>query len=144
MTLITQIKEKQLYASQQKLPEASLYTTLLGEAVAVGKNAGNRETTDNEVVAVVKKFIKGIDETLEALNKRGDGSAEERAAVLHAVDERYILEQFLPKQLSATDLDLLIIGKASMPEFMKFLKENYAGQYDGKLASVIAKEYFSG
>ena len=146
MSLITEIKEKQLFARQRKLPEASLYTTLLGEAVAVGKNAGNRETTDTEVVAVVKKFIKGIDETLEAIIKQKNDANQNFLSeqCSNLMNERDLLEQFLPKQLSAADLDLLIVGKESMPEFMKFLKENYAGQYDGKLASAVAKEYFSG
>lgn len=71
MTLIQQIKDKQIAARKSGDSLASLYTTLLGEASIIGKNAGNRETTDVEVVAVVKKFIKNIDETVQALTSRG-------------------------------------------------------------------------
>ena len=46
---------------------ATLLTTLYSEAQMVGKNDGNRETTDAEVVAVIKKFVKNIDETLSNL-----------------------------------------------------------------------------
>lgn len=134
MTLIEQIKQKQIAARKAGSAEASLLTTLLGEAAMVGKNAG-RETTDQEVVAVVKKFIKNIDETVSALSSRGQDAASFLA-------ERSVLERFLPLQL--TELALVNIAQKhkSMPEFMKFLKENHAGQYDGKLASIVAKNIY--
>lgn len=134
MTLMEQIKIKQIAARKAGMPEASLYTTLLGEAAMVGKNAG-RETTDQEVVAVVKKFIKNIDETIDALMQRGQNT--------HAyMTERSLLDQFLPQQLSETQLRYMATEQSNMPQFMKFLKDNYAGQYDGKLASTVAKTVY--
>ncbi len=56
------------------------------------------------------------------------------------------LEEFMPQQLSATDLEKIIVDlKGSTPSInmsgaMKVLKEKYAGQYDGKLASDLAKK----
>ena len=137
MTLMNKIKTNQIAARKAgalQEREASLLTTLLGEAAMVGKNA-NRETTDQEVVAVVKKFVKNIDETITALTTRNqDASA--------FMVERRILEQFLPTQLSGEDLGKIALDFTSMPEYMKHLKENYAGQYDGKVASTIAKAVF--
>jgi len=130
-SLMNQIKEKQIVARKTGSPDASLLTTLLGESAMVGKNAG-RETTDAEVVAVVKKFIKNIDETVAALTTRGHD-----ASVFLA--EREVLKQFLPLQLTELALKHIAETHSSMPEFMKFLKENHAGQYDGKLASSVAK-----
>ena len=135
MTLMEQIKQKQLAARKEGLPVASLYTTLLGEAAMIGKNAGDRETTDAEVVAVVKKFIKNTNETIEALTSRGQD------AELFII-ERMILEEFLPQQLDEVQLNTIAQEFKSMPEFMKALKERYAGQYDGKLASMVAKKVF--
>ena len=134
MTLIEEIKQKQIAARKAGSAEASLLTTLLGEAAMVGKNAG-RETTDQEVVAVVKKFIKNIDETVSALSSRGQDAASFLA-------ERSILERFLPLQLTEHVLVNIAENHKSMPEFMKFLKENHAGQYDGKLASIVAKKIY--
>jgi uncharacterized protein YqeY len=96
MTLMEQIKVKQVQARKSGSIEASLLTTLLGEAAMVGKNAG-RETNDAEVVAVVKKFVKNIDETVSALTSRGQDAAT-------FVAERDVLEQFLPVQLSENAL----------------------------------------
>ena len=101
----------------------------------VGKNA-NRETTDQEVVAVVKKFIKNIDETVVALTSRGQ-SADSFLA------ERAVLEQFLPVQLTEIALQNIAQQHVSMPEFMKFLKQTHSGQYDGKLASAVAKKIYN-
>jgi uncharacterized protein YqeY len=133
-----QIKAKQIAARKAgalQEREASLLTTLLGEAAMVGKNA-NRETTDQEVVAVVKKFVKNIDETITALSSRDqDASA--------FMVERRILEQFLPVQMTEQAIQNVAAQFTSMPEFMKFMKENYAGQYDGKVASTIAKAVFA-
>ena len=134
MTLIEQIKQKQIAARKAGSAEASLLTTLLGEAAMVGKNAG-RETTDQEVVSVVKKFIKTIDETVSALSSRGQDAASFLA-------ERSILERFLPLQLTELALVNIAQNHKSMPEFMKFLKEKHAGQYDGKLASIVAKNIY--
>jgi uncharacterized protein len=136
MSLLEQIKNNQIAA--RKLGDktaASLLTTLLGEASAIGKNAGNRETTDDEVVSVIKKFIKNINETVTALVSRNEDAST-------YIAEREILERYLPQQLNEAQLFKLAASQESMPAFMKFLKENYAGQYDGKLASTVAKSCF--
>jgi uncharacterized protein YqeY len=138
MTLMNKIKTNQITARKAgalKEREASLLTTLLGEAAMIGKNA-NRETTDQEVVAVVKKFIKNIDETVSALTSRD----QDASAFLM---ERTILEQYLPMQLSEAALREVAACQTDMPAFMKHLKENYTGQYDGKLASVVARSVFN-
>jgi len=134
MTLMELIKAKQVQARKSGSIEASLLTTLLGEAAMVGKNAG-RETNDAEVVAVVKKFVKNIDETVSALTSRGQDAAT-------FVAERDVLEQFLPVQLSENALIEVAKCQPNMPAFMKHLKENFAGKYDGKLASTVAKAVF--
>ena len=134
MTLMEKIKTLQINARKAGSADASLLTTLLGEAAMVGKNA-NRETTDQEVVAVVKKFIKNLDETINALMQRGQNTSS-------FFTERALLEQFLPQQLNESQLRYMATEQSSMPQFMKFLKDNYAGQYDGKLASTVAKSVF--
>ena len=141
MSLMQQIREKQLAARKSGLAEAVLYTTLLGEAAMIGKNDGNRETVDAEVIAVVKKFIKNIDDTIFHLSRR-DNTASEQILLLTA--ERKCLEQFLPSQLSEDAIAQFVksqieAGNSNMGGIMKALKEQHEGQYDGKLASSIIK-----
>jgi uncharacterized protein YqeY len=135
MSLMEQIKTEQIAARKAGDSKASLLTTLLGEAAMVGKNAG-RETTDQEVVAVVKKFIKNIDETIAALQARNQLYVE-------FVVEREVLEKYLPQQLNESTLFAVAKNQPNMPAFMKYLKENFPGQYDGKLASTVAKQVFN-
>jgi len=135
--LIAKVKEDMITAKKAgDKNKASLLTTLYAEAVKVGKDKENRDSTDQEVIGVIKKFLKGIDETLQALGNEG-------TAVEIFLAERNILNSYLPTQLNREELEDIIgalhrDGK-NMGEIMKHLKENYVGLYDGKVASEIAK-----
>lgn len=143
MSLLSTIRSDQILARKVgNRVESSILTTLLGEAVAVGKNDGNRETTDVEVIKTVQKFVKNINETIGSLK-----SDDPRVTVL--MIERDVLEKYLPKQLSANELrqtvQTLVDGLTEKSPkqkgvIMKALRDQYDGQYDGKLASDIVSE----
>lgn len=147
MTILENIKKDQITARKNKDEVASnLLTTLIGEADMIGKNNGNRATTDAEVMALVKKFIKNIDETILILNK-DDSKNETKIAALNK--EKSILNIYLPTQLSQEQLTLKmkeiianqnLTGPKSVGQLMKELKVNYDGQFDGTVASKIAKQ----
>lgn len=140
MSLINKVKEDQVKARLAKDPNATLLTTLLGEAAKIGKDAGNRETTDEEVVAVVKKFIKGINDTMEFL---GDKNPK---ATQVCLDEKRVLEVYLPRQMTKEQIKgalLTIFGSMEGQKkgiLMTALKQNFAGQYDGKEAAAAVDE----
>ena len=153
MTLLEKIKSTQLQARKDRdTVTASLLTTLIGDAVMVGKNNGNRESTDVEVIATIKKFINNINETLKALEAKrptfvGTGVYVDVATV-KANEEKRILESFLPKQLIGDELDAVInsvitaVGAASpadLGKVMKELKTSHEGTYDGALASKLIR-----
>lgn len=142
MSLLEQIKNDQLTARKAKDSiKASLLTTLFSEASMKGKNAG-RETTDEEVVQVIQKFLKGVNETLKALEYSSDGRV--KAACI----EKDILESYLPKMASAEEIRAAVAEiaasgvdpKTKMGIVMKMLKDKFGASLDGKLASQIAKE----
>jgi uncharacterized protein YqeY len=146
MSLIQHIKDENLKARKQKFTAVvNVLTPLIGEAEMVGKNAG-REVTDQEVVTVIKKFIKNLDETIKVL---GDNDPR----TLIAMGERATLETFLPKQLTEQELADHIHaihaglvtheGKADMGSIMKMLKIRFDGLYDGKLASTLIRKELS-
>jgi uncharacterized protein len=148
VTLLEQIKADQLQARKDRLTlKATLLTTLIGEAVMKGKNDGNRESTDDEVVEVVKKFIKNINDTIKFLTEGGATETDER--LITVKNERQILEAYLPQQLTedqivgflkASGLQTAGINKGIC---MKYLKENFAGRYDGKVASAAVDRFIS-
>lgn len=139
--LIEKIKHDQLVARKNRDQiESTLLTTLIGEADMVGKNNGNRDPFDEEVISVVKKFLKGVNETIAILEKSGhDVSQFEK--------EREILDSYLPTQLTfdqiltmieSAVLDGTIIkDKSFKGSAMKWLKIHYSGQYDGRIAAEV-------
>jgi uncharacterized protein YqeY len=144
MTLIEQIKADQLAARKAyDSLKANLLTTLLGEAIAIGKNAGNRETTDLEVLAIVKKFIDNLDFVI-------DKTGKDSVSGSRALDEKNILLAYVPTQMTESELREYIEfyieaakqcgATVTMGNIMGFLKLNRAGLYDGKMASKLANE----
>lgn len=119
-------------------------TVLYSEAAMVGKNAGNRESTDEEVMVVAKKFIKGAKEMLAYFSKD-----KNNPEIKIYKDEIDIYSDYLPKQLTTSELtsiienliaEFLILYKKDIGTVMKALKERHDGTYDGKEASSIIKE----
>lgn len=112
----------------------SLLTTLYSEAANIGLNDGKRESTDAEVIAMIKKFISNLDQCVTAANKLRINTDNQK-------QEIKILEAYLPKQLTETELRSIIKPLVDAGEnkgvIMRALKENYGGQYDGKLAASI-------
>lgn len=131
--LIEQIKEQQLAARKAKNTErASLLTTLYSEASIVGFNDGKRLSTDEEVQKTIQKFIKNIDECIAKCPDKKDQYEKERA----------ILEEFLPTQITGKELEALLMEVISQvgdkkADVMKYLKQHYQGQYNGKEVSQL-------
>jgi len=137
MTLLNKIKQDSLTARKARDTVASnLLGTLVSEAAMVGKNAGNRDSTDEEVLKVVKKFLDNAKDTLKLV---GNSNAIEQEIV--------ILHGYMPLQLTEAQLKEIIDQlKLSNPgctigAVMANLKTYYEGQYDGKLASQLFREY---
>lgn len=151
MSILSVIKEDNI--NSRKLRDSvksSLLSTLYSEALNVGKNDGNRETTDKETLAVIKKFLDGVLFTIETLQFNSDDK------ILVAIREKDILstyiEKFQPKQLTIEELTDIISGIAAtltdkspkqMGFVMKKLKDSYDGMYQGNEASKIVKEILS-
>ncbi len=140
-SLIQQIKDRSVQARKAKAPEALYLTTLLGEASRPGKDKGNRESTDEEVLQVLKKFKAGAVEMLDIFER-----VEDVDKIIATKLEIRILDEYLPKLMSDIELENIIAkfvvdaDKApNVGQIMAYLKLNYAGQYDGKAASVFAK-----
>lgn len=116
---------------------AAVLTTLLGEAsklTAEDHKKGVTEVTDGRVIATVKSFTANVEQTLAV-------APNDRKADLQR--ELEVLAAYVPTQLSEDDLNRIIGNyKAegmNLGQIMGKLKADYEGQYDGKLASSIAK-----
>lgn len=146
MSKLSEIKAAQLAARKNKEKlKATLLTTVIGEAEIVGKNNGNRETTDAEVLVVLKKFEKGLNETIGYLRE-----AHKFEAATTACDELAILLEFTPVKLADLQLQKdigIIMQEQNLPKeqkslgiIVKVLKDKYSEQFDGQQVSRIFKE----
>ncbi len=140
MTLLTKIQARSLELRKAKSPQASTLITLKGEMETKAKTLKPpRELTDAEVISEIKSTLKKVDENITIYEERsmGDAAAAARA-------EKALLEEFLPQQMSDTELRIFIQEKisngANMGQVMAALKDERAGLYDGKAASTITRE----
>lgn len=87
---------------------------------------------------MVRKFLKNLSQTIPHLERSGD-----EVALAKANAERGALEAYLPKQLTEAELEAIVKPKVAAGEnmgvIMKALKVEYAGRFDGQLASSIVK-----
>lgn len=135
-TLLNKIKTMQLEARKAKQTDkATLLTTLYAEAMTVGKNKANRDSTDQEVQEVVQKFLK---------NNRDFQKVANESKKIELQKEESILLQFMPKMLTEDEIIALIeAARATTPNLgmiMKYFKDEYAGRYDGAVLSKLVKE----
>ena len=113
---------------------------LLSEIQYEEMNKSVDELPANDTVVILQREMK---KRQEAIGFEEQANRQEEKAKLQ--NEIAIIETFLPKQMGADDIERVLNEfKATTPGAalngaMKFLKENYAGQYDGKSASEIAK-----
>jgi len=98
------------------------------------------DLSPQDCLSVVQREVKKRHEAIQFEEQAGRTEAKEKLLA-----EISILDSFLPKQLSSEELERMILEmrgsdpSLSLPVVMKHLKENFAGQYDGKLASEVAK-----
>ena len=145
--LIDTIKADQLQARKDRYKDtAALLTTFYSEAAMIGKNDGGRTTTDEEVIALAKKFIKNAEERRDNLDKSD-------ARYVNDGFEINVLSQYLPTQMTDDELKEFIgevIGTQGLQSpkdmgvIMKELKTTKAGLYDGGKASQLAKALLAG
>ena len=141
--MIAQIRKDWLTARKEKRSaESALLSTLVSEITMVGKNDGNRETTKDETIKIIKKFVQNIEEIIKIKGESESDATGEK-------QEKEWLSRYLPKQMSESELsDIVNKIVADLPEksmkvmgaVMGKLQKEHGGLYDGKVASKIVKQ----
>ena len=138
MSLLSEIKRDLDVARREKNTVIlTILTTLYSEAAMVGKTKRNGESTDEEVLSVIRKFKQGVEEI-------GRIKLFDRMMMV----EIGVYDSYLPTTMSEDELTIEIIefvntlpdkSPKQMGVVMKHLKDNFGGRYDGKLASELVK-----
>jgi uncharacterized protein YqeY len=133
MLIETVRKDMQDAKKARETVKANLLSTLYAEIFTQSKSG--KQMLEEDELKIIKKFIKNADETL-ALNITDEAKQK-------LLEEKKILEAYLPSQLSREEIEktvseLVSQGKG-MKDIMPYFKENFSGRYDGKTVSEMVK-----
>jgi len=103
---------------------------------AIELKAAGKEATDADLIKVITKVIKELDE-----EKEGNLKANRMEEVKNIELQRAVIEKYLPKMMSEDEIRNIIssLEDKSMPSVMKHFKANYDGQVDMSVVSKIAR-----
>jgi uncharacterized protein YqeY len=116
----------------------SILRVLIGEF-----NRVDKIVSDEKAISIIKKMVDNAKE-----RNMNEVDENRRASNFSEIS---ILETYLPKQLSESELKTILeelinsngYTLKDMGKIMAFLKATYNGQYDGKLASELIKIVFT-
>jgi uncharacterized protein YqeY len=118
-------------------------------AIILAKTAegAGGKLTEGDEVKLLQKLIKQRKDSLEIYQQQNRQDLAQKES-----EEIAVIEQFLPKQLSADELKTIIAGiiketgassPADMGKVMGAANKQLAGQADGKTISTVVKELLS-
>ena len=140
MTVVEQLKKRSMSLRKERNPIAPSIQFALSEIEKVGKNSGNRETTEDEAIRVIQKLIATIDENLRVVDSDGH-----RIALNF---EKQILQEVLPKMASEEEVRSLlteILGTTAPKNkgvAMKVIRDEFGAKVDMKRAGEIVTEMY--
>lgn len=135
--LIDDIKKANIEAMKAHDSDArSAYSIVISRYVELKTNGSGKEVSDADVLALIKKVDKELDEEKESFLKAG--RSEQNAAL---DKQKAALAKFIPAQMSEEEIRKIYasLPDKSMPAVMRFFKEKYAGLVDMSLVSKIAR-----
>lgn len=135
--LIDEIKKANMQAMKEhNADKRAAYSMVITRYQALLTSGKGGEIKDEDIVAILMKFSKELEE--EAEGYKTAGRNESYAATLA---QKEAVAVFLPKLLSEEEIKDIIasLEDKSMPSVMKHFKANYAGKVDMSLVSKIAR-----
>ena len=140
------IKAAMMARDTAKLGVLRMLKTSLMNA-AIEKGGAGSTLDDAEALAIVRKEVKKRQDSVEAFEKGGrpEMAASEKAEI-------EILNAYLPQQLSAAELEVLVkdaiaeagaTSKKDMGAVMKLVNAKSAGRADGRTLSAEVQKHLS-
>jgi uncharacterized protein YqeY len=114
----------------------SVFGLIISRYLELKTNGSGNDVTDADVLAIIVKFDKELDEEKEGYVKAGRTESAKKVE-----EEKKALARFLPKLMSETEIRAVIatLPDKSLPSVMRYFKEKYAGKADMSLVSKIAR-----
>lgn len=137
--IIDEIKKDNVQAMKDKNVVArTIYGIVVNKFMLqnIEKRKTGGEMTDADMVAILQKTIKELEE--EAENYKKAGNSEQANTILA---QKEVLVKYLPQMMSEEEIKAEIekLDDKSIPSVMKHFKANFAGKVDMGLVSKIAR-----
>lgn len=139
MNIIGQLKNKTLQLRKEQNKKAQFAAYILSEVESIGKNNGNRETTDDEAVRYLRKFIDKNKKLLE--------DYKDPEAIAKILEENKLFEDLLPKMKSNEEISAFLDDyfgneKPHKGEAMKAVKSEFGSKVDMKQVNKLISEKY--
>ncbi len=113
----------------------------ISEIEKIGKNSGNRETTEDETISAVKKMIGTLSSNMSLVS--------DEYVLAKLVAEKTLLESILPQMVSIDKirefmLSKWLLSKPTKGEVMKEVKSNFGSLVDMKEVGSLYAELYEG
>lgn len=137
--IIEEIKKANVQAMKDKDQKArAIYSVIMNKHLmaSVDARTTGKEVDDADMVRIIQKTIKELEE--ERDNYAKVGNQEEVETINY---EKSLIEKYLPQMLSAEEIRAIIdtLEDKTVPSVMRHFKTNYNGKCDMKTVSDVLK-----
>ncbi len=134
-----QLKEANITALKNHDTNArSILSVLLNKIklAEIEKRTQNAQLEDADVVAVLQKTLKELEEEKQAFEKAG-----RTEKVVALTEQMQFVSSYLPKMMTAEEIkaEILSLDDKSVPSVMKHFKANFAGKCDMREVQQVLK-----
>ena len=138
--IIEEIKKANVEALKSKNANLrSIYSVLINKYMQaeINARANNTEISDVDMVKIIQKTVKELDE--ESANYSKVGNVEECENILL---QKKAIEKYLPQMLSEEEIKniILTLEDKTVPSVMRHFKTNYNGKCEMKTVSEVLKK----
>jgi len=139
--ILDDIKKANITALKEKNQTArAIYSVVMTKAMleTVKKREKNEELTDADMVQILQKTIKELDDEQQSYVKAN--KLEESQNILK---QKEIISAYLPQLLSEDEIYKIIssLDDKSIGSVMKHFKTNYAGKVDMSKVGIVLKKF---
>ena len=139
--LLQDIKKANLEALKNKNSNArAIYSVLINKCMVleINKREKGEELKDEDVVSLIQKTLKELEDEISNFEKVGNISKIESLK-----EQMEYIKVFLPSMLSEDEIIGVIesLEDKTIPSVMRHFKANYAGKCDMSMVSKLAKQY---
>jgi len=133
MSVIEKVRAESIRLRKERSPLAGSISFVLSEIEKVGKNNGNRATTEDEAIKVIQKIVANVESNLGLI--KDDFQIQKHTAEIDT------LLSFLPKMATEKDVvdflaqtPYITMNKGAI---MKMIRDEFGARVDMKMAGAI-------